>query len=327
MLLDHDFQQDEALKHLTNAYAQSTLSTSYLFSGAHGLGKKELALELGCMVNCVTETFEHGCPCNSCRKIREGIHPDLRILGDDLQERSIKIKDVREAQTWLHFKPYEGTYKILIIRDAERMTTEAQNAFLKTLEEPPAHSIIILTVSNSLLLLPTILSRVTEIRLRPFTSDSIKAHLERQYGLTGEGDFIAYLSGGSYEKAKMIVESGVMEERNKILQHFCARTIFTYLKEFESSSYRGLQEKLKVVLDVIAFIIRDLLAIVQNGTCEFLINSDYREQLTVIAQSSDARTLVTILDDIRDIQSYIDKNVNAKMIVTSLMVIMGKVVG
>lgn len=327
MLLSNDFQQDEAFLYLQNAYTQKTLSTSYLFSGVRGLGKKELALELGRMVNCLSDSFDIECDCKACHKIKAGIHPDVKIVGEDIDERSIKIKDVREAQNWLHFKPFEGNYKLLIIKESERMTPEAQNAFLKTLEEPPAQSFIILTVSNPLVLLPTILSRVIEVRLKPLSKAAIKKRLSRDFSLEGETDFIAYLSGGSFEKARAVVESGILDERNRILESFCKREMFGYIKSFEASSYRGMQDKLKIVLDIVAFILRDLEVLSRNEAKDVhvLINVDYADQLREIAQTCDNAVLTTALDEIRELKRYIDKNVNVKMIVTSLMVTVGKV--
>jgi DNA polymerase III subunit delta' len=329
MLLETEFEQHAAFNHLQNAFLQGTLSTSYLFSGARGLGKRELAFNFARLVNCQGEIFQFACTCNACHKVQENIHPDVRLLGDDLEERSIKIKEVREMQTWLHFKPYEGKYKVLIIRDADRMTADAQNAFLKTLEEPPARSLIVLTVTNPLLLLPTILSRVTEIRLKPLTRQAVKERLVREYGFDEGCDFVAYLAGGSFEHARAIVDQGILDERNKVMEHFCEHKMFEYLKAFEAGSYKGLQDKVSTLLDILSFIVRDLL-VLAGGESEtlhqdILINTDHVHELLVIAEHCDPAELVVVLDDLRELKVYIDNNVNVKMIVTSLMVLLSKV--
>ncbi len=313
MLLETKFEQQEALDHLLRTFLQGTLSTSYLFSGARGLGKRALAFNFARLVNCERATFELDCTCRACGKIQENVHPDVRILGDDLEERSIKIREVREMQAWLHLKPYEGKVKVLIIREADRMTFDAQNAFLKTLEEPPAQSLIVLTVSNPLLLLPTILSRVNELRLKPLTRQAVKEHVIRKCGIDDGSDFVAYWAGGSIEHARMIIEQGVLDERNRIMEHFCARTMFAYLKALEASSYKGLQDKVSVVLDILAFILRDLMVLTQRSPvaslADILVNVDREKDLRMIGEKCDPTELAPALEDLRRMKGYIDANV------------------
>jgi DNA polymerase III delta prime subunit len=110
------------------------------------------------------------CDCSTCKRILERNHPDVR-WGPDPSVRSIKIEDVREVMNWVWLKPYEAARKVVIVQGADRLTLEAANAFLKTLEEPPGHTIFCLLCESKAQLLETIQSRSFEIRLRPLDGD------------------------------------------------------------------------------------------------------------------------------------------------------------
>ena len=151
---------------------RNRLAHTYLFTGPAGQEKNELAARFAQALNCERSQtrgltpFEF-CSCSSCRKIEKGNHPDVRWLGLDPKIRSIKIEEIRTVVHESFLKPFEGMWKVFIFQDAERLTTEASNALLKTLEEPPGHSIFILLVETKAHLLETIQSRGCEIRLPP----------------------------------------------------------------------------------------------------------------------------------------------------------------
>lgn len=163
---------------LISAHLQrNRIAHTYLFSGPSGEAKVELALEFAKALNC--EEIQKGdrplfpergfedCGCSSCGKIKRGTHPDVRRLGQDGEARSLKIEEIRTLLHTASLKPFEGRWKVFIFEGAERLTLEAANALLKTLEEPPEHSVFFLLVENKALLLETIQSRAVEIRLPP----------------------------------------------------------------------------------------------------------------------------------------------------------------
>lgn len=152
---------------------------TYLFSGSNEEAKRDLVMEFACALNEEDKRVFGDLASTSSRKILKGIHPDVRWLGHDPKARSIKIEEIREMIMWATLKPYEGHWKVFVIAGAERMTVEAQNAILKTLEEPPEQTVICLLVETKEGLLDTIRSRSFEIRVwpapvseHPFASDT-----------------------------------------------------------------------------------------------------------------------------------------------------------
>ena len=145
------------------------IAHTYLFTGPEGAAKSELILAFARALNCEKGSdpkkgSDPFCACASCRKTGNRNHPDVRWMGEDEKSRSIKIEEIRTLihEAWL--KPYEGKWKVFILKGAERLTLEAANALLKTLEEPPEHSVFILLAENKAHLLETIQSRSLEIR-------------------------------------------------------------------------------------------------------------------------------------------------------------------
>lgn len=144
------------------------IAHTYLFTGPDAEAKKEMVLAFAKALNCEKGAGAGSdCDCYSCRKIEKRLHPDVRWLGEDEKTRSVKIEEIRGLIHDSSLKPFEGRWKVFILKGAERLTTEAANALLKTLEEPPEHSVFILLAENKAHLLETIQSRSFEIRTPP----------------------------------------------------------------------------------------------------------------------------------------------------------------
>ena len=152
------------------------LAHTYLFTGPPVSSKNDLVLAFARALNCekkvpgtglVPGTFlGDACGCASCGKIERGTHPDVRWFAEE-EARSLKIELVREILHEASLRPYEGRWKVFVLERAERLTPEAANALLKTLEEPPAHSVFLLLVENKAHLLETVQSRAFEVRALP----------------------------------------------------------------------------------------------------------------------------------------------------------------
>ncbi|MBI5788339.1 MAG: DNA polymerase III subunit delta' [Candidatus Schekmanbacteria bacterium] len=150
--------QNRVVKILCRALAQKRLPHAYLFYGIEGVGKKLTALHLAKVVNCRQQTEEPCGICPACHKVDKAIHPDVILIQPEEGE-SIKIEQIRRLQEEIAYKPFEGYFKVWIIDQADKMTQQAANCLLKTLEEPPASSLIILLAVQEESLLPTIISR------------------------------------------------------------------------------------------------------------------------------------------------------------------------
>jgi DNA polymerase III subunit delta' len=202
---------------LKRVLANKTLSHAYLFSGEAGIGKKMTALALAAAVNCQKVGEAGGCDvCPSCRKVSAGWHPDIHLLVPDGEE--IKIDQVRLVQSDLALKPFEGTKKILIIDGADRMNAASSNAFLKTLEEPPGETLIVLITSLPQSLLPTIRSRCQEIRFQPLSRQTLAKSLMRKRGLSdADAWFVAALAQGSMGRGLDMDAEKEKTERSQVM--------------------------------------------------------------------------------------------------------------
>ena len=158
MIIGHEKQWS----FLKNKLESGQLSHAYLFAGEKQLGKKFFAKEFIKLINCLEKTGKPCHACQNCQMIEKGSFPDL--LTVESNEGELKIEKLREAQNFLSYKSYYGSFKAVIINDAEKMNQESQNCFLKTLEEPKGKTIIILISSRPDLLLETIVSRCQTVK-------------------------------------------------------------------------------------------------------------------------------------------------------------------
>ncbi|MGD2127237.1 MAG: DNA polymerase III subunit delta', partial [Desulfobacteraceae bacterium] len=209
--------QEKAISFLKRVIAQEKIPHAYLFAGIPGIGKTTTAIALTRAMNCQEPARGEGCGrCQPCRQINSGNFPDVEFIRPDGQ--NIKIEQIRNLDRTLAFKPLSGRYRVSIIRQAEAMTQEAANAFLKTLEEPPPGNILILNVTEPLDLLPTIVSRCQKVAFRPIPARLIKAWLKDRKGLVeDEASILAKISDGSLGRAIEMWESNFLAKRHESL--------------------------------------------------------------------------------------------------------------
>ena len=187
---------NENKKILSKSILSNSVSHSYIFSGISGIGKFLFAKEFAKAILCTGE--QEPCnECKSCESIENGNNPDLIII--DEQTNSIKTEQIKELTSDVLEKPIKGNKKIYIINNSENMTKEAQNALLKTLEEPPEYAIIILVTSNENLLLNTIKSRCIKILFSNLSDEEILEYFERNHEEINKQMVSTF--GGSIEKA------------------------------------------------------------------------------------------------------------------------------
>ena len=209
--------QDSVIDAFRNACRNDRLAGAYIFTGPEGVGKLLFAKELAKYLFCRNRNEDSCGECLSCRKVETGNHPDFSILQTGKTEQQIKIKSIQELQRWLYLKPLESNKKIFVVNDAHKMNEESSNRFLKSFEEPPEDSIIILITHNPAMILPTIQSRAVIVNFKPLDEKTIEEILMGEKGLSPENaSFIARLSGGSLSKAKALTERDFEPRKNWI---------------------------------------------------------------------------------------------------------------
>ncbi|MCQ9207834.1 MAG: DNA polymerase III subunit delta', partial [Omnitrophica bacterium] len=221
--------QEKAVEFFRNSVSKDRLAHAYLFSGPQGLGKTLLAQNLAKFLNCENPVKKESslidcCDrCSSCRKIEGSNHPDVHWLETTGRSAKISIDQIRLMQKEISLKAYEGRFKVFIIQDAQRITEEAANCLLKTLEEPPDSSLVILTCTNISGLLPTIISRCQIIKFFPLDYDTIKEILISDYALDQRYvHFLSAASEGRIGRALSLKEDDSFAKKNRIIDKVCA---------------------------------------------------------------------------------------------------------
>ena len=212
---------EEAKKILENTIKTQNISHSYMFIGQNGIGKFMIAKEFAKAILCQGEQK----PCNTCEsciKFNGENNPDIQII-DEIEQKSIKTETIKEMVKGVYEKPIEGSRKVYIINDSQKMTKEAQNSLLKTLEEPPEYVVIILITENENLLLNTIKSRCTKIKFNPLKDNEIIKILKEKYDYKEVTENMLEIAGGSVTQALSV--QGKEEIFNEI------KTIFSNLEK------------------------------------------------------------------------------------------------
>lgn len=196
------------IAHLEQAIAAGKVSHAYLFGGEKGTGKRTLADAFALTLQCTAQGVRPCRKCHSCRQAISGNHPDIIYVKHD-KPASIGVEDIREQLTGdVQIRPYNGKYKIYIIPDAEKMTVQAQNAILKTIEEPPEYAIIILLAANEQALLDTIRSRCVVLSLKPVPDERVKEYLMEEIQIPDyQADICAAFAQGNIGKAVRLASS------------------------------------------------------------------------------------------------------------------------
>jgi len=310
------YGQERSIRFLKNAITNEQISHAYLLSGGRGLGKRNLAAAFAQSLICEESPAFSGCTCSSCHKVTHDSHPDIKWVGLDESERSIKLETVRSIHSWIALRPLEARRKVCIINYAERMTEEAANAFLKTLEEPPANSFIIFIVEHTFQLLDTIVSRLVEVRLDTLPNESLCNILQRDYGFGNDAHFFAYQSQGSIGLALEYKKKNFFTLKNTILDSF----LHGDKREFFLELVKTTSKELDNIFYFLCGIFHDVLLLKHGVETTYIINQDRIDDLYSFAQSISANDSYTFMSVLEDARRQIKRNVNAKLILTQLAV-------
>lgn len=212
---------DWAVQHLRKSMANGRVRHAYLIFGPESVGKETLARSFAMALNCThPDAALHPCgECSSCHRIESGNHPDLLYSVNDPNTGALKIEEIRSVNSRIALKPFESRYRVAIFRDFDHARPQAQDALLKTLEEPPPHAILILLASSAEAILPTITSRSQIIHLRPVAAQTIYDVLTAKH----EADepmaaLLAHVSGGRLGWALNALHNpDVLEQRTQQL--------------------------------------------------------------------------------------------------------------
>ncbi|MFO7660250.1 MAG: AAA family ATPase [Candidatus Cloacimonadaceae bacterium] len=351
--------QDRAIRLLNNAISHNRVSQAYLFYGPEGVGKFTTALYFGMALNCVAKSEKRPCGiCASCHKFLEFSHPDLIYVfptpnikttaEGELKEKSIaeynayienrkntpwekvyftgsteiRKESIELIQKRLEFTQREGNYRVCIVEDADEMNSSTANSFLKTLEEPPEQTVLILSTTRMQSLLPTIISRCQLVFFKPLSYKIIEDMLTSKYLIdkpTAKAN--ARISNGNLEQAIRLTNDTKHASRNLMISFVEAA-----LKDddmFALNLFSSTKDKFKTELihDMLAHLAlwQNDIALLASGKKD-ITNSDYQELLNQCLQrlGNDVDKIVDSLNLIDDLHRKLNGNVNLMLILINL---------
>lgn len=231
---------------LNKALKDNHISHSYLFVGIDGIGKKIFAKEFAKKLLC--ENIEEDKICSSCIKLESDNHPDFNQIDPD-EKGSIKIDIIRKMQEEISQKPIVSKRKVYIINDSEKMTEEAQNCLLKTLEEPPEYIVIILITSNESKLLTTVKSRCLKVPFQDILKENINTYLRENIKSTIDVNLIDMSQGSIGRAVKLQEEKEMYQEVSKLLDEISTSNLSNLFAKSEIL-YKQ-KDKINDILDYI----------------------------------------------------------------------------
>ena len=304
---------EQIITQLHHAFRSNRIAGAYLFVGPASVGKETVAIHFAKSINCL-EFGESACgDCISCRKTDVGNHPDTQIVSPS--GAWIRIDQVRELQKRIVYRPLEGVRKIVILREAERMNLEAANCLLKTLEEPPAESVLILLTTNLDALLPTIRSRCQIIKFNPLPPNELARYLIERFHL-GEREALSFatLAGGAVGRALTHLESRdgeesetdqpVDEEIPEILTSTDKLAVFRIAEHYSGNPDR---------LDTLVEWYRDLLLLHQNAPADLLTHIFHVDALKQLVPRYSRYHLRSAIKTIFETKNALSRNINATL--------------
>ena len=332
---DSIIDQERPIRILTALLQHGALPHALLFTGIEGSGRQAVAVALAKACNCLQKnsgektniqrnrgegghrkndssaSVEACGTCKACRKIESGNHPD--VIHIKPAGPIIKIAQVRALIHTLAMKPYEASTRLVIIRDAQIMNPAAGNALLKLLEEPPERTVLILIATQTMDLLPTIVSRCQHIRFNPISALKLENLLINEHSLDRQAaQVISAMANGSFSRATSMISSNWLNRRNWILGEMKllpSRPIGHILAFAE----RLAKDKAAIsdALEVIKFWLRDLIIVKYNPAK--IIHMDIADEIKSLSQGLPVTSLLSKLDLIHTTENSIELNTNVRV--------------
>ena len=313
---------NQIIEHLKNAIRMGKISHAYILNGENSSGKMMLAEAFAMALQCESGGDEPCMECRSCHQAMEHNQPDIIYVTHD-KPNIISVDDIRhQLNNDIVIKPYSSKYKIYIVDEAEKMNVQAQNALLKTIEEPPAYGVILLLTTNADSFLPTILSRCITLNLKSVQEDLIKSHLMRKYQIPDyQADVCAAFAQGNVGKAIQLASS---DEFNEL-----KADAISLIKKIEDIDLYEMNQQIKTVseykneinefLDLITLWFRDVLYVKATNDVSNLIFKDEVYDIKKQAAKKSYYGIESILKALEQTRVRLNANVNFELVIEMLL--------
>ena len=313
---------DDAIDFLHKSLLHGRNRHAYLFVGAANIGKNTLAHNFAAALNCEADDLDvRPCwDCASCKRILSGNHPDMLYVAHDERTGKIKVDMVRELMKLLALKPYSSRYRIAILDDFDEAYPQAQDALLKTLEEPSSHAVLLLMAKSTEKVLSTITSRCQIIRLRPAPINTVADLLQKNGASVQDASLLARLSSGRTGWAMhALADESVMQGRGEALDTLHQALMgnravrFAIAEDMDKFTKKEGKPALQYILEIWQTYWRDLMLLTTNsdtGIC----NEDRAEELHNLAVQLGAEDTLLALRATRDMMHRtLQTNGNVRM--------------
>ncbi len=311
----------DILKYISSAVENNRVSHAYILNGERGSGKKMLANLFAMTLLCETGDNEPCGKCHSCKQAESGNHPDIIRVTHE-KPNSISVDDIRtQVNNTVDIKPYQGPYKVYIIPQADMMTPQAQNAILKTIEEPPSYAVFLLLTENAETLLPTINSRCVMLKLRNIKDTLIKKYLMENLEIPDyKADMCTAFAQGNMGRAIMLANSDhfneIREEAVQLLKHISEMELNEIVATVKNISVYKLE--ITDYLDIIMIWYRDVLLYKATKEIDKVVFKDQLQSIKEQARKSSYEGIELILESLEKAKARLKANVNFDLVMELL---------
>jgi DNA polymerase-3 subunit delta' len=318
--------QDRAVEILSRELSHDRISHAYLFSGMEGVGKKYTALALAMAVLCSRKESDACGECPACRKVLAGTHPDLRCYDPMARTKGapakIYIEQIRTLQQEVALCPMEGGKKVFIIDEADRMVLQAANALLKTLEEPPGDSLLILVTAYPDLLPRTILSRCRVVHFGPLSGQAVEQILTQCRGLAREeAARLARYAQGRVDRVMEMGEGEVLSRRDRFLGWMQGWNLKEIGSIFEvSERFNGKADEAIEFVEFLLSWTRDLISVKLREERGMLIHADRAAELTEESGKHGMAELLRQADALEETLGRLRMNINPRLALETALI-------
>ena len=311
----------DILKYISSAVENNRVSHAYILNGERGSGKKMLANLFAMTLLCETGDNEPCGKCHSCKQAESGNHPDIIRVTHE-KPNSISVDDIRtQVNNTVDIKPYQGPHKVYIIPQADMMTPQAQNAILKTIEEPPSYAVFLLLTENAETLLPTINSRCVMLKLRNIKDTLIKKYLMENLEIPDyKADMCTAFAQGNMGRAIMLANSDhfneIREEAVQLLKHINEMELNEIVAAVKNISVYKLE--ITDYLDIIMIWYRDVLLYKATKEIDKVVFKDQLQSIKEQARKSSYEGIELILESLEKAKARLKANVNFDLVMELL---------
>ncbi len=281
MAFDSVLGHDRIKALFARALGEGRMRSALLFTGPEGVGKKHLALLIARALVCQRGGGEPCDACPACGRAARGLHPDLLLLAPE--GNSLKIDQVRDVVREIQGRPFEARSRAFVVDDAHLMTEQASNALLKSLEEPPPTSHVILVTASPQALLTTIRSRCQTVRFAALPNGTVEAFLRARDKMSDDVHLRAQLSGGSLKTALDFEAGAYRGHRDAVLELLEALPGGSAADRIAAAERLAEADEPEVALTGLRSLLRDVVALRAGARGEDLLNADVAQRLARLA--------------------------------------------